>query len=70
MKIASKNPSQEKPGLMMPWIIMAIIGMVIAVLNVIRYTIIIGGMIVFALPYIGGVCLQVYFFIVVWSYRF
>ena len=66
MKIASKDPSQEKPGLMMPWIIMAIIGMVIAVLNVIQY----GGMIIYALPYIGGVCLQVYFFIVVWSYRF
>ena len=69
MKIASKDPSQEKPGLMMPWIIMAIIGMVIAVLNVIRY-IIIGGMIIFALPYIVAVCAQVYFFIVVWSYRF
>ena len=70
MKIASKDPSQEKPGLMMPWIIMAIIGMVIAVLNVMVNVIVIGGMIIFALPYIGGVCVQVYFFIVVWSYRF
>ena len=68
MKIASKDPSQEKPGLMMPWIIMAIIGMVIAVLNVVRF--LIAGVIVYTLPYIGVVCVQVYLFIVVWSYRF
>ena len=68
MKIASKDPSQEKPGLMMPWIILTIIGMVFMVLDAFRF--LMAGYAVNALPYIGWVCLQVYLFIVVWSYRF
>ena len=68
MKIASKDPSQEKPGLMMPWIIMAIIGMVCMVLKVFQF--LIAGVIGYAVVHLGWVCLQVYLFIVVWSYRF
>ena len=68
MKIASKDPSQEKPGLMMPWIILTIIGMVFMVINV--FLLLIAGAIVYALVYIGWVGLEVYLFIVVWSYRF
>ena len=53
---------------MMPWIILTIIGMVFMVINV--FQLLIAGAIVYALVYIGWVCLEVYLFIVVWSYRF